>query len=1009
MRNLLAVKILKWVITLNLLACSGFISAQDSQLWKLYYDSTHFFWAKDWSKTVGLLERAERAALSDLGLYHENYLTILNDLGTAYWKARDYSRAESALTKSLQLKSEVYALTDKEVILSISNLAGFYTEQGHWKKSKSLYHKILSQDPAHIPSDIYVSAAQSLVSLYDLNQQPDSAESLLQQIEQWKFISPGSYFDYQHQFYKARIHRKLLQYAEAEAELKQLTQSLSGRDEPELTEIFIQALQEQGILYLQTGSYNLAEKILMQAHQLVTAGTNREYLLTELCNNLAQVYDKLNIYDKALLYYREALRRCRLNYDENSLPCVTLQNNIAGIHLKENNIAQAIADYQKVIAEIEKLLPSGDPLYITALNNLATAYRKNNQFRPALEYLMKAVKLLEKHGYEKDDLTASVLNNIAVLNTAEGDYEEAATHYQDAYDIKRAIYGDNSVLLTDLINNLAVTYWALDKPAAAIPLFKKSIALATRQVTYVFPNLNENEQVQFYEKLKEDFERFNSIAIQWADKDPELVTRMFQNRTIIKSLQFFTHQRRKNHIGLKNDPALNDMVSRLKEARDRLGRLYQLPLDLLGDVREVAALEKEIDALEKTISLQSSEAVYGDGLNPEEITWKDLVSKLQANEAIVEMVRVRKYDRQSSGRKNYFGFTDSVRYAALVITRETTTKPVMVIFKDGNNLESRFYNYYRNAMKYDVTDNLSWHFFWAPLEKPLHGMTRIYFSADGVYHRINVNTLRDPAAEKFLLEKFDIVFLLNPIQFMERKPAVTRKKGDAVLMGDPVFDEEVTSPRERSVAFNHFSGLPGTEEEIRAINELLKAHSWKTTLFLKGAATENNLKSVESPTILHLASHGFFSDEVVALNTEAKREFLFHSGIVLSGANKSLARRSGSFDDDGIVTAFEVMNLDLATTELVVLSACETGLGRIENGEGVFGLQRSFMQAGAGHVLISLWKVDDEATRDLMIKFYQYLAKGSSFSDSLKKAQSDQAAVMPNPAHWGGFVLVGNH
>jgi CHAT domain-containing protein len=147
----------------------------------------------------------------------------------------------------------------------------------------------------------------------------------------------------------------------------------------------------------------------------------------------------------------------------------------------------------------------------------------------------------------------------------------------------------------------------------------------------------------------------------------------------------------------------------------------------------------------------------------------------------------------------------------------------------------------------------------------------------------------------------------------------------------------------------------------------------------------------------------------VSLNAEAKNEFLFHSGIVLTGANRSLSAGSTSFHNDGIVTAFEVMNLDLTNTQLVVLSACETGLGKIENGEGVFGLQRSFMQAGASNVLISLWKVDDEATRDLMIKFYQYLALGHSLHDSLRKAQSDQAELLANPSLWGGFVLVGNN
>lgn len=984
--------------------------SQNAPGWKAYYDSTQLFWAKDWTKTVSLLEKAERSAHSELGIYHQNYLTILNDLGTAYWKSKDYPKAQKTLAETLELKSKVYRLNDKEIVLSLSNLAGFYAEHGRWKESKSLYKKILSIGfEEDITDDIYTGAVQNLVLLYDLNQQSDSAYQLLKQIEQWNLIEANSFADFQHQFYRGRIDRKLQHYDQADSILNSLVKRLSTQTEPELVELYIQSLQEQGILYLQTGAYSQAEKNLLNAYQLVTAERNRDHLFTELSNNLAQVYDKLNIYDKALQYYREALSRCRLSYAENSLPCVILLNNIAGIHLKKNNVQQAILDYEKVVVEFEKLLPFSDPLYITSLNNLATAYRKNNEFTLAHQYLQKALMLLEKDGIQSD-LLATVLNNIAVLNTAHGDYEQASLNYKSAYEIKRSIYGENSIMLMEPISNLAVTYWALDKPAEAIPLFKKSMALATRQVTYVFPNLNENEQVQFYQKLKEDFERFNTIALQWAEHDPELIAQMFQNRTIIKSLQFFTHERRKHLINLKQDGLLNELVSQLKEKRDELGHLYQLPLhDLQEENKDVVALEKEVDSLEKEISLRSSEALYADGLSAEEIDWKALLKKLQPSEAIVEIVRFRKYERQSANSNNFFGFADSVYYAALILTAETRERPELVVFNDGSNLETRYYYYYKNAMKYRVEDDVSFGFFWEPLRSALAGKTKIYFSADGVYHKINVNTLRDPQTKKYLIEEFDIAYLLNPIQFLENKAPLDEIAKHAVLIGDPVFDIDLDAPRERSLSITHFNGLPGTQQELRAIDKVLKEHSWQTSLYLKAAATESNLKAVRSPGILHLASHGFFSSDIVSLNTEAKKEFLFHSGIVLSGANKSLSNGSTSFENDGIVTAFEVMNLDLTNTGLVVLSACETGLGKIENGEGVFGLQRSFMQAGARNVLISLWKVDDEATRDLMIKFYEYLAKGNSLSASLKMAQMDQALASSNPSMWGGFVLVGNN
>ena len=265
---------MKWMVFFNLIAIATF--AQEDQPWKKYYDSTQLYWAKDWGKTVSLLENAERSALSDLGLYHENYLTILNDLGTAYWKAKDFNRAEKLLAQSLTLKSEVYPKNDKEVILSMSNLAGFYAERGLWQQSKTLYQQILSSDPRLIP-DIYVTAAQNLVSLYDMNQQPDSANLMLHRIERLDFIPVNSFLAFQHKFYRARVNRKLQKYQEAGRDLEAVLASLADRQEPELKELYVQSLQEQGILFLETGSYSRAERILLDAYQKVTAEMNRDF------------------------------------------------------------------------------------------------------------------------------------------------------------------------------------------------------------------------------------------------------------------------------------------------------------------------------------------------------------------------------------------------------------------------------------------------------------------------------------------------------------------------------------------------------------------------------------------------------------------------------------------------------------------------------------------------------------------------------------------------------------
>lgn len=307
-------------------------------------------------------------------------------------------------------------------------------------------------------------------------------------------------------------------------------------------------------------------------------------------------------------------------------------------------------------------------------------------------------------------------------------------------------------------------------------------------------------------------------------------------------------------------------------------------------------------------------------------------------------------------------------------------------------------------MTFEVADENSYSFYWKPFEDLLRDKKTVFFSGDGIYYKINLNTLSGNGS--FLLQRYDIHQLLNPCQFLTKRSLAAPTT--AVLIGDPIFDADLSGAyRSKADSVTQFGALPGTMAEIKAIENILRSKNWKTTVLLKGNATERNLKKIQSPGILHIATHGFFSTEFVSLNEEAKKDFLFHSGIVLSGANRQTERETSSFRDDGIVTAYEVMNLDLSKTELVVLSACETGLGKIENGEGVYGLQRSFLQAGARNVMISLWKVDDSYTKELMIKFYSYFSRGFSKRESLKLAQLDQMKHVSDPKHWGGFILIG--
>jgi CHAT domain-containing protein len=981
-------------------------SAQDAAVpvWKNCYDSAQLYWGADWKKTIPLLVRAERSAQNDLGVYDENYLIILNDLGLAHAQVRDYTNAEKLLTKALTLKTEIGSAPDDELFRSINNLAGVHAEQGHTQQAEQLYKRVLAATTP-VAADIKWSATKNLSQIHESDGQLNESLKLLDGFDTSK---SNDAIQYEVNIAKGRVLRKLKKYDIAATFLEPIVTTLGHQREKKLSYLYKRALQETGLLYFETGFFARAETNLLLVFRLIKSEQPiDESFLAEVLNDLASVYEKLGIFDKAIVYYNESLELSKRIQGEKSLAYVTLQSNIAGIHLKQGNLKEAIANYETIQKNLKLLVPESSPVYITLLNNLGTAYRRNNQFQQASAKLIEAHELLKKYKLDNDDLAATVMNNLAVLLTSHGEPESAIAYYEKAYAIKRAIYGDNSVLLTDLASNMAVVYWALKKPDQAIPLFQKSTQLALRQVKYIFPNLSEGEQIQFYKKLKEDFERFNTVAFQ-AGK-PELLTQVFNNQITIKSLLFFTQQHRRSLIDGRRDSVLYKQNETLKAKREQLGYLYQISLkELSGTSVKATELEKEIDVLEKAISLKTSETV-AEKMMEGGAQWTDIQTRLAADEALVEVIRYRKYDlktfREGNANRVSFGFTDSVYYAALVATKETVAHPTLVLLREGTNMETRFLNYYRNALIFGVKDENSYPFYWKPIEARLGNKTKVYFAGDGVYHQLNLNTLRQPGGT-YLVQVYDIHYLLNPAQFLERrKTTFTSKK--ATLFGDPVFDVNDIGEAKSRTGGSKFSALPGTNTEVMKIDEILKAKTWTTSVYLKRLANEKNLKGIQSPDILHVATHGFFSEGQIRLHSDAKNDFLFHSGLVLAGANRSLNEETLDVYDDGILTAFEVMNLDLSHTDLVVLSACETGLGKVENGEGVYGLQRSFLQAGARNILISLWKVDDLVTQELMVKFYGYLFQATSEREALKLAQLDLMKTSPDPMRWGGFILVG--
>jgi len=327
----------------------------------------------------------------------------------------------------------------------------------------------------------------------------------------------------------------------------------------------------------------------------------------------------------------------------------------------------------------------------------------------------------------------------------------------------------------------------------------------------------------------------------------------------------------------------------------------------------------------------------------------------------------------------------------------------LVLLANGPGMENDFSKDYQEAIKKRSNDELSWFRYWSPFEPGLKGKKKIYVSLDGVYNQINLNTLKKPGFD-YLINQYDIVLLGNPKDILtgnNKTSKVTGKK--ATLIGYPDFGSD------------RIPELPGTQTEVDEINRVLKSSGYQVNEFLQKEATETNLKQAKKISVLHIATHGYFLQDVVKVfwpigvhADNAKDNVLLRSGLLLAGASAEDKLSAGlDSTNNGIITSYEAMNLDLRGTTLVVLSACESGLGEVKAGEGVYGLQRAFLVAGAEALVMSLWKVDDAATQQLMNNFYSNWIKTGDKQKAFKQAQIQLMTKYKNPYYWGAFVMMG--
>lgn len=761
----------------------------------------------------------------------------------------------------------------------------------------------------------------------------------------------------------------------------------------------------------QLGQHVPAEKNYLTALELYRQ-VNPENAL-QVSNSLATFYTQLGNYEAAENIYTSALS----SVPANSTFSNTLKQNLAAIYQQTKRLKEA-EQLLEAVVQSEKGSGNVSPEYAISLQNLAALHQRAGDYAKAKALYEQALDIDRKYSGEQSLSYATKMANLATVCAESGELPKARTLYESALKIRAAKLGTEHPDYVFNEYNLAVLYHRMQEYSLARPLYKKIGVFYIQQINELFPAMSEQEKTAFYNKIQEVITAYEDFAVEFASTDKNILSELLDFRLQTKALLLNASAGMRNRILASGDPVLIEKFTQWLQTKEQLALIFSLPAEERAARKPIAdALQQKANTAEKELSAKSE--LFASSTGKKSSSWRKLQVLLKPGEAMMEMMRLR------LNLKN-----DSVIYAALIV-KPGTQVPDMVILPKGRAMELREFAYYRNNIRFLLTNERSYQVYWKALEPYLGGINTLYLSPDGVYNKVNASTLFDPEKQQYLIDRISVKLVSN-LRDLSMKPNAMPAAPQAVLMGYPDYLQNAkedhtyltASAGKSSTAFELVRGgldpLPATKTEVQKVEKLLKDHQWNVRLHLFEAATEEVIKAQRSPALLHVATHGFFINtpkkegEVVYSQSvlHAESNPLLRSGLMLAGAEKNLVSqvigKPGNItSEDGVFTAYEAMNMNLQNTDLVVLSACETGAGEVRNGEGVYGLQRSFLVAGANSVMMSLWKVNDEATQELMVLFYSNWLDSKDKRKAFYQTQLELKKRYADPYYWGPFVMIG--
>ncbi len=717
---------------------------------------------------------------------------------------------------------------------------------------------------------------------------------------------------------------------------------------------------------------------------------------------------------------------------ENSKTAILL-NNLAMVCQAKDDYKQAQEIRERVLAINEKAFGTESINLFLPLNNLGLSYAFDGNYSRAEQLFNCALAISEKAFGTGHPEQVNALLNLATVYTERGDLTRGETYLQKTLVLAQEKLGARHPTVGGALLALGRLYIAKGDKEKALQYAKQAEEISEHNLALILATGSDEQKRLYMDSIRWETDGAVSLHLKIAAEN--LGAARFALTTILRRkgrvLDAMVNNMAALRKHLKPDDAL--LLDQLSSARTQLSTLtLRGPGGANVDEykADLSRLEESVQKFESMVSERS--AVFRAG--SQIVSIEAVQNRIPEEAALVEMVSYKPLDLQAKPTDRF----GTSRYAVYVLTSsgdprwvdlgETSTidaeiKNLRVALSDPKNADIA-----RIGRAFDEK-------FMRPVRKLVGASKIILISPDGALNLVPFGALVDEQ-DHCLLEKYSFIYLTSGRDLLRFEGQEKSRQGPVVI-ADPLFDlnnnQAVQSLRPSTVQnqaapglfdFSNarFTPLPGTAEEARQLSTILT----DANVLVKERATKGALRQLSGPSILHIATHGFFLADApqAATQTMMSRQLvwegiksqpnassiqnpLLRSGLAFAGANR---RGGNTVDDNGIITAYETASLDLQGTKLVVLSACDTGVGEARVGQGVYGLRRALVMAGAESQVTSLWQVDDAATRDLMVDYYKRLQKGEGRGEALRDAQLSmlKSANRSHPYYWASFIQLGD-